>query len=126
MSRTPCGKREEPPGVYQGPHGLTSRATPVPLHISVFVATLAGGGLERTMVTIADGLARRGHRVELLVCRRQGFLADKVPASVRVSELRTAPMWRARWWAVRADAGGVRQLLRPFLLTRKPPHSLAQ
>jgi glycosyltransferase involved in cell wall biosynthesis len=98
----------------------------MPLRISVFVATLAGGGLERTMVTIADGLARRGHRVELLVCRRQGFLADKVPASVRVSELRAAPMWRARGWAVRADAGGVRQLLRPFLLTSKPPHSLAQ
>ncbi|MGH6903124.1 MAG: glycosyltransferase [Geminicoccaceae bacterium] len=98
----------------------------MPLRISVFVATLAGGGLERTMVTIADGLARRGHRVDLLVCRRQGFLADKVPASVRVSELRPAPMWRARSWAVRADAGGVRQLLRPFLLTSKPPHSLAQ
>jgi glycosyltransferase involved in cell wall biosynthesis len=98
----------------------------VPLRISVFVATLAGGGLERTMVTIADGLAWRGHRVELLVCRRRGFLADKVPASVRVSELRPAPMWRARWWAVRADAGGARQLLRPFLLTPKPPHSLAQ
>ncbi|MGH6896877.1 MAG: glycosyltransferase [Geminicoccaceae bacterium] len=98
----------------------------MPLHISVFVATLAGGGLERTMVAIADGLARRGHRVELLVCRRKGSLADQVPAAVRVSELRPAPMWRARWWAVRADAAGTLQLLRPFLLTPKPPHSLAQ
>jgi glycosyltransferase involved in cell wall biosynthesis len=78
------------------------------------------------MVTIADGLARRGHRVDLLVCRRKGFLADKVPTTVHLSELRAAPMWRARWAAVRADAGGARQLLRPFLLTSKPPHSLAQ
>jgi glycosyltransferase involved in cell wall biosynthesis len=98
---------------------------PTSLHVSVFVATLAGGGLERTMVTIADGLARRGHRVELLVCKRQGFLADKVPGSVQVIELRRAPLWRARWQAVRADVAGIRQLLRPFLLTSKPPHSLA-
>jgi glycosyltransferase involved in cell wall biosynthesis len=98
---------------------------PTPLHVSVFVATLAGGGLERTMVTIADGLARRGHRVELLVCRRKGFLADRVPGSVQVIELQRTPMWRARWQAVRADVAGIWQLLRPFLLTSKPPHSLA-
>jgi glycosyltransferase involved in cell wall biosynthesis len=113
--------------MQHGEHGLKSRTTlPAPLHVAVFVATLAGGGLERTMVTLADGLARRGHRVDLLVCRRKGFLADKVPATVRVSELRPAPMWRARWKAVRADAGATWQLLRPFLLTPKPPHSLAQ
>ena len=106
---------------------LKSRAAPPkPLHIAVFVANLAGGGLERTMMTIADGLARRGHRVDLLVCRMRGFLADRVPATVRVSELRPAPLWRARWQAIRADIGGIRQLLRPFLLTAKPPPSLAQ
>lgn len=115
MSRTHVSNAREP---------RTTR--PDPLRISVFVATLAGGGLERRMVTIADGLARRGHRVDLLVCRKSGFLADKVPATVRVSELRPAPMWWARWKAVRADATGIWQLLRPFLLTAKPPHTLAQ
>lgn len=109
------------------PNARETRTTErAPLRVSVFLATLAGGGAERTMVTIADGLARRGHRVDLLVCRKRGFLADKVPPTVRVSELRPAPMWRARCKAVRADATGIWQLLRPFLLTAKPPHTLAQ
>lgn len=98
----------------------------MPLRISVFVASLAGGGLERTMVAIADGLAGRGHRVDLLVCRAHGFLADKVPARVQVHALPAAPMWLARWHAVRADPRATWQMLRPFLLTLKPPHSLAQ
>jgi glycosyltransferase involved in cell wall biosynthesis len=123
----PDAKREKRSRTERDEHQLTFRTTlPAPLQISVFVATLAGGGLERTMVTIADGFARRGHCVNLLVCRKKGQLADKVPAPVRVRELRAAPMWWARWRAVRADAEGIRQLLRPFLLTLKPPHSLAQ
>ena len=44
------------------------------LCLGVFMASLAGGGLEKTMVTIAAGLAGRGHSVTLLPCRRKGRL----------------------------------------------------
>ena len=42
---------------------------PSKLRLGLFLASLAGGGLEKTMLTLAAGLADRGHSVTLLPCR---------------------------------------------------------
>ncbi len=92
--------------------------------IAVFFPSLAGGGMEKTMLTTAAALARRNHRVELVVCQAMGPLLDNIPATLRVVELQRAPMWRGRWYALRADPWGVGALLRPILLPKRPPGRL--
>src|SRR5512139_3996706 len=37
------------------------------LHLALFISGLSVGGVERTMLALAHGLAERGHRVDLLV-----------------------------------------------------------
>lgn len=92
--------------------------------IALFFPSLAGGGMEKTMLTTAAALARRNHRVEVVVCRAQGPLRNQIPATVRVVELERAPMWKGRWYALRADPQGIGAMLMPVLLPRKPPGRL--
>ncbi|HEX7003912.1 MAG TPA: glycosyltransferase [Trueperaceae bacterium] len=48
--------------------------------IAIFLGELSGGGAEKVMVTLANGIARRGHRVDLVLAVRRGpFLADVAP-----------------------------------------------
>jgi len=55
--------------------------------ISIFIPSLRGGGAERVMVTLANGFAGQGHRVDLVLARAEGpYLAD-VSARVRVVDL---------------------------------------
>jgi glycosyltransferase involved in cell wall biosynthesis len=58
-----------------------------PLRLAFFLPALEGGGAERVTLTIAEGLAVRGHDVELVLGQRRGPLADDVPAEVRVVDL---------------------------------------
>ncbi len=74
-ARTP---RDGAPGVHP----------PTPLRrVSFFLPALEGGGAERVTLTIAEGLAARGHDVELVVGHRRGALADAVPQSLPVVDL---------------------------------------
>jgi glycosyltransferase involved in cell wall biosynthesis len=58
--------------------------------LAFFLPSLAGGGAERVAVDLATTLAAAGHRVELVLARREGpFLAD-VPATVPVVDLRAS------------------------------------
>jgi glycosyltransferase involved in cell wall biosynthesis len=50
--------------------------------------TLAGGGAERVMLTLARGFLQRGHDVDIVVVRAEGALAAEVPPGVRLIELR--------------------------------------
>jgi len=49
--------------------------------------SLAGGGAERAMLHLADGLVERGHKVDLVLVRAQGPYAEIVPEGVNVVDL---------------------------------------
>jgi glycosyltransferase involved in cell wall biosynthesis len=57
------------------------------LHIALFLPNLSGGGVERSVLTMAAGFRERGHRVDLLVAHARGAFAERVPDGVRVFEL---------------------------------------
>lgn len=55
--------------------------------ISIFIPSLHGGGAERVMVTLANGFAGQGHRVDLVLARAEGPYLDDVSEEVRVVDL---------------------------------------
>lgn len=74
------------------PHALTDagptpRARPAAPPIAVFLPSLAGGGAERIMLTLAAGFAARGHPTDLVLASASGPYLCQVPASVRVVDL---------------------------------------
>jgi len=52
--------------------------------VGFFMPGLAGGGAERAMLTLAEGMVDRGYGVDLVVCSARGPLLDEVPRSVRL------------------------------------------
>lgn len=92
--------------------------------VSLFFPTFGGGGAEASMLTTALALLERGFQVDVVVCRREGPLAARVPPGARVVELR--PSWPliGRAYALAADPKGIAELLRPVLIPRKAPHRL--
>lgn len=53
-------------------------------NIYIYLPSLHGGGAERIMVTLANGFADRGHKVDLVLAKAEGpYMAD-VKDSVRV------------------------------------------
>ncbi|ABE59067.1 glycosyltransferase [Chromohalobacter israelensis] len=55
--------------------------------IAVFLPSLAGGGAERVMVTLANGFAARGVPVDLVVVAAEGAYLEDVSPRVRLVEL---------------------------------------
>ncbi len=53
-------------------------------HIALLCYTFYGAGAPRMMVLFAGAFAARGYRVDLLVCRPHGHLANRVPESARL------------------------------------------
>lgn len=49
--------------------------------------TLGGGGAERTVITLARGMADRGHSVWLLVASANGTLSGEIPKNVALIDL---------------------------------------
>ena len=66
-----------------------------PFHLAFFVPTLAGGGAERVIVTLANAFAESGHRVDLLLTSRRGPLSDSVAPEVSVIDFRCRRTWHA-------------------------------
>lgn len=56
-------------------------------HISIFVPSLGGGGAERVMADLANELARRGHRVDLVLNKVSGPYLAEVNQDVRIVDL---------------------------------------
>lgn len=55
--------------------------------ISIFLPALAGGGAERAMLHLAQGLAERGFKTDLVLAQAEGDYLSSIPASVRVVDL---------------------------------------
>ncbi len=62
-----------------------------PPRLALLISGLGLGGVQRTMLTLAGGLADRGLAVDLLVPDDRGPFRDQVPANVRLVNL-------SRWW----------------------------
>ncbi|WBX84779.1 glycosyltransferase [Sphingosinicella microcystinivorans] len=63
-----------------------------PRHIAIFLPSLEGGGAERVMVTLANGFAARGHRVDLVLTKAEGPYRSEVSAHVNVIDLNRSRM----------------------------------
>jgi len=57
------------------------------VHIALVIPDLGGGGAERSMLALAAGLIRRGHRVDLVLFRTRIHYADEVPEDARLFAL---------------------------------------
>jgi glycosyltransferase involved in cell wall biosynthesis len=90
--------------------------------IGVFFASLAGGGIEKMMLTTAAALHRRGYEVDVLVAEAAGPLAGDVPEGVRLLELQCGPAWLGRARILQAEPPTLRTLLGPLLLALKVPN----
>jgi glycosyltransferase involved in cell wall biosynthesis len=94
-----------------------------PLHLALFVRSLAGGGgAERVMVNLAGALAAEGHRVDFVIARHRGRLADAIPDSVRTVDL-GAPMALAALPALLRRPGDLRAIA-PAIVSLSAPRVL--
>lgn len=64
-------------------------------HLAFFVPTLAGGGAERVVVTLANAFADAGHTVDLLLTSRRGPQSESVSSEVSVVDFGSRHTWRA-------------------------------
>jgi glycosyltransferase involved in cell wall biosynthesis len=80
--------------------------------VGLFMYGLTGGGVARRMVTLANGLAARGYRVDLILVNPRGELAGAVDAEVRVVDVGgwrvgLPVLRRKRRWQFRAAQGAL-------------------
>src|SRR5690625_213840 len=78
--------------------------------ISLYLPSLRGGGAERVMVTLANGFAEQGHRVDLVLAQKEGPYLSEVSESVRIVDLKarrvltSLPRLVRYLWRARPDA----------------------
>jgi glycosyltransferase involved in cell wall biosynthesis len=58
--------------------------------LAFFLPGLYGGGAERIMLNLANGIASRGYGMDLVLARAEGPLLDKIPDSVRLVDLKAS------------------------------------
>jgi glycosyltransferase involved in cell wall biosynthesis len=63
--------------------------------IAFFLPSLCGGGAERVIVNLAQGITERGLPVHLVLAAAAGPLLDQVPATVRVVDLQSPRVLRS-------------------------------
>ena len=74
--------------MHGGARLVSCRRTSTGRRIAILVPTLIGGGAERTALTIASGLLRHGHEVDLVLDRLVCDYPDEVPPDLRIFYLR--------------------------------------
>ncbi len=57
--------------------------------ISLFVPNLDGGGAERVMLQLAQGLAQKGLKIDLVLARAEGAYLSNIPPEVRLVDLKS-------------------------------------
>lgn len=63
--------------------------------IAFFLPSLCGGGAERIIVNLAQGMTERGLPVDLVVAAAEGALLDKLPPAIRLVDLRVPRVLRS-------------------------------
>jgi len=79
---------------------------PEPINVTIALKNLEGGGAEKIMLTLAEGLADAGFQVELVLFQKQGELVNQIPQGMPVvsfekSQARHAIVPLARYLSVR-------------------------
>jgi glycosyltransferase involved in cell wall biosynthesis len=92
-----------------------------PRHVAFVLDKLAWGGVQRSLLALAEVFVAKGCRVDFAVCEPGGALADCVPPRVRVFPLEMSFDPVTRWTAWRTDPDGLTEMLRPVLLAKRPP-----
>ena len=72
--------------------------------IAIFINSLAGGGMERAMLNLANFFIQQGASVDFLVASAKGPLLAEVPDSVNLIDLKSNGSDRqsVRWWLLKA------------------------
>lgn len=60
------------------------------IDVSLFVPSLRGGGAERAMVTLANGFAERGLKVDLVLASAEGPYLSEVSSGVNIIDLKSS------------------------------------
>ena len=55
--------------------------------VAIFLMDLRGGGAERVMLNLADGLSRTGLKVDLVLVQAIGEYVDKIPTQLNLVTL---------------------------------------
>ena len=61
-------------------------------HVAIFLASLMGGGVERVMLNVAQGLVERGYTVDVVLQAPEGPYLPRVPDKVRIVDLKARRM----------------------------------
>ncbi|MBW4691945.1 MAG: glycosyltransferase [Lyngbya sp. HA4199-MV5] len=70
--------------------------------ISVFLPALEGGGAERAMLHLAEGLADRGFKIDLVLAETKGAYVEMVPSAIRIVDLKArSPLLVSKTFALR-------------------------
>ncbi|MGE0681500.1 MAG: glycosyltransferase [Candidatus Binatia bacterium] len=89
-------------------------------HIALFMTpSRVGGGVTKSMLSLASAFAERGHRVDLVLSRAEGPYLQQVPSSVKIVALKAASGGLRRLRTLSVDYHGFRALLMSLLLVRK-------
>ncbi|MCX7924414.1 MAG: glycosyltransferase, partial [Fimbriimonadales bacterium] len=64
------------------------------MRIALFTVSLEVGGAERVLVTLANGFAKRGHAVQVVLMKPEGELRKELSPNVQIVDLRTYRIWR--------------------------------
>jgi glycosyltransferase involved in cell wall biosynthesis len=92
--------------------------------LAFYLDNFEGGGVQRTVLTLAGALAARDHPVDVLVCRPRGALEDQVPPGVEVVALGKPAFWSARALALKSDPGQLGAILCGLVLSPRPSPTL--
>jgi glycosyltransferase involved in cell wall biosynthesis len=87
--------------------------------IALMVRSLTGGGMERTVTTLANGFAARGHDTAVLVGVAAGNMRCEIAANVRLVPLLASSYFAARLLLLRTDPRAS-FMLAPFLVGPSP------
>jgi glycosyltransferase involved in cell wall biosynthesis len=79
--------------------------------VTLLFASFSGGGVERSMLRLADAFAARGVAVDLVVGQARGELRADVSPGARIVELGKTPLWRAAAQGLAAEPHACRLLL---------------
>jgi glycosyltransferase involved in cell wall biosynthesis len=67
------------------------------MYIALFIPVLTFGGAEKVVITLANGLAEKGHKVDLVLIKREGQLLHTVSDKVRLIPLGSKKTFLSVW-----------------------------
>ena len=94
--------------------------------IAILLPSLEGGGAERSMLNLANGLLARGRAVDIVLCKNKGAYLNEVPAGARLVVLDCSGALEARLFPLAARPDLLGAMLRPVVLAKKTPSEIAR